>query len=549
MNIYNAMKLAVSYIQVGQFKKAEKILFDIITADDKFHPAFYLLGQLAMQGNRSDMAVQFFHRATVLCSSIAKYHRDLAEALLYIGHIQEAISVVQRAIQLNSTDAITHFVAGNAYSALGDKTNAIRAFKTAIELDPEHDFAHNNLGSLYEADFRLKKAKKEYEAAIKINNKNVVAQNNLATLLIAEGEIDKAKVILNHIIDIQPNYIEAHNNISSLKTYQNGDEHIEILLSLLPEIEQMPLEKKIKLHFNLGKVYADLKDYDKAFYHYQSSNNLNRATYNYDEEAVKVIAENIIDKFPKNSFKKHETTIKAYPVPIFVVGMPRSGTSLIEQILSSHSKVSSGGELNYLSELVYQRVGMFPENIKNIPEKDLMQIGNDYLQKLKKLDADAQYIVDKMPGNYQFAGLIAKILPSAFIINTNRNALDCCLSNYTQLFRHTIPYTNNLGELGRYYKIYNGLMDHWRSVLPSGYLYDIHYESVVANLEEEARKLINFIGLDWEESCLTFHKTKNTVRTASAAQVREPIYNSSIERWRVYEKHLSPLIEALEINT
>ncbi|HRW30588.1 MAG TPA: sulfotransferase, partial [Emcibacteraceae bacterium] len=175
--------------------------------------------------------------------------------------------------------------------------------------------------------------------------------------------------------------------------------------------------------------------------------------------------------------------------------------------------------------------------------------GNDYLQKLKKLDADAQYIVDKMPGNYQFAGLIAKILPSAFIINTNRNALDCCLSNYTQLFRHTIPYTNNLGELGRYYKIYNGLMDHWRSVLPSGYLYDIHYESVVANLEEEARKLINFIGLDWEESCLTFHKTKNTVRTASAAQVREPIYNSSIERWRVYEKHLSPLIEALEINT
>jgi hypothetical protein len=175
-------------------------------------------------------------------------------------------------------------------------------------------------------------------------------------------------------------------------------------------------------------------------------------------------------------------------------------------------------------------------------------IGHQYLENIKKLNPDAKRIVDKMPDNYHYAGLIAKILPGAHIINTNRNPLDSCFSSYTRLFIHTLQYAYDLGEIGRYYNRYQNLMDHWHHVLPKNRLLDVNYEDVVADLEQEARKLIDFVGLDWQEDCLDFYKNKSRVNTASAAQVRQPIYKSSIEKWRPFEKHLGPLIETLAEN-
>ena len=307
----------------------------------------------------------------------------------------------------------------------------------------------------------------------------------------------------------------------------------------------MSVEDSIKLHFNLGKVHEDLQDYDSAFYHYHSSSLLNRSTYEYDENDVHKTAKDIKNIFSTIHLDTVKTIANDGPIPIFVVGMPRSGSTLIEQILSSHSKVHSGGELIILSELVNERVVDFPNDLKNVPDAELKMIGHEYLRRVKDLNPNAQLIVDKMPGNFQFVGLISKIIPQAFIVNTNRNAMDCCVSIYTQLFKHTVPYSNDLAELGRYFNIYSNIMDHWRSVLPDGVLYDIYYENVVNNLEKEARKLIDFVGLNWEEKCLTFHKNTSIVKTASAAQVRKPIYKSSLEKWRVYEKHLGTLIDEL----
>lgn len=547
MNIHHAMQMAIKCAKERQFGQAEKTLRDIIATDDRFHPALHMLGQLAFESGRDDIAAQYFHKAIVLDGNIAHYHRDFAEVLFFMGKLEEALSAVNRSIQINSNDPKAHFVAGNTLMNYGVLDQAIIAFEKTISLEPNHEFAHNNLGSLYETDNRLKKAKHEYRIAIKINQANVIAQNNLATLLIADGEVESAKELLNEAIKIQPDYIEAHNNLSALKRYRKGDAHIDILNSLLNDVEKMPVQDKIRLHFSLGKVHSDLEDYDTAFYHYNSSNILKRATYEYDEDDVQKTANNIKSIFSKNSIERTEIARNDELIPLFVVGMTRSGSSLIEQILSSHSKVHAGGELAILGELVNERIGIFPDDVKNVSDDELREVGLEYLKRVRELSPEAQIIVDKMPGNYQYAGLITKILPEAFIVNTNRNPIDCCVSNYTQLFRHTIPYTNDLGELGRFFNIYSDLMDHWRTVLPDRVLHDVSYEDVVADLEGEARKLFDFVGLEWEEECLCFHENKVTVRTASAAQVRKPIYKSSVERWRVYEKHLAPLIEALEI--
>lgn len=546
MNVQHNMKRAVELAKQKKFKQAEQILREIIATNAGYHPAYHMLGKISLQSRRPDLAVQHMHRAAEIDARNPIYFLDLAEAYFFMGKYEDALVVVNKSIQLEPKNFKAHFIAGNALMNLEIRDQAIKAFEMAISLNANHDLAHNILGSLYEAENRLDEAKKEYQLATNINKKNVIAQNNLAALLVSEGEIESAKEILHEVIKIQPHYIEAHNNLSFLKKYREGDPHIEILKSLLNRVDKLPTDARIRLHFNLGKIYADLTDYDKAFFHYQASNKLKRDTYDYDENAMRETAESIKSVFSESMLSNLEKSDEADLVPIFVVGMTRSGSSLVEQILSSHSKVHAGGELSILGDIVNESIGAFPDNVDEISDKKLKEIGHEYLERVRKLNPTAKFIVDKMPGNYQYAGLIAKMFPKVFIVNTNRNPMDCCISNFTQIYRQIIPYTNDLGEFGRFFNIYSGLMKHWRNVLPEQILYDISYENIVADLETEARKLIDFIGIEWEAACLSFYENKKSVRTASATQVKKPIYNSSIEKWRVYEKHLGPLIEALE---
>lgn len=539
------MQMAIKYATEKQFNLAENILRNIIVSNDKFHPAFHMLGQLAFQKGQDDIAAQYYHKATTLDGNLPQYQLDFAESLYYLGKPQEALMAVNRSIQLDVNNPKSHFIAGNALMNIGENEQAKKAFIRTIKLDPKNDFAYNNLGTLYENGNEICEAKKNYQLAIKINNRNTIALNNLATILIAEGNFETAKELLNEAIRIQPDYILAHNSISSLKKYRADEEHTKILISLLKSIKKMSISDQIRLHYNLGKVYADIQDYDKAFHHYRSSNTLNRSTYDYNEDTIEYTVQKIKTVFSDIKFEKNKTAQKNETIPIFIVGMPRSGSTLIEQILASHSAIESGGELKTLSDTIIERIGKFPNNLKNFTDEELRNIGKEYLNKLKEIHPEARFIIDKMPGNFQYAGLIAKILPQAKIINSTRNPMDCCLSNYIQLFQNTVPYSNDLSELGRYFKIYTNLMRHWHSILPDDLLYDISYEDIIDNLEKEARNVVEFIGLDWEEKCLEFHKSNTLIKTASAAQVRKPIYNSSIGKWKIYKKHLEPLINAL----
>lgn len=545
MDLSEAIHMAVKYANQGMFDQAMKTCRDIIAANDRYHPAFHLLGQISFQNGRLDVAAQMLQRAAQLDENRATYQRDFGEILFYIGKPKDALMAAGRAVKLNANDAKSHYITAMALMALGEHSRAIEALQATIKLQPNHSPAYNNLGSLLEAGGEPQKAKNAYLKAIEINEANVEAQNNLGSILIAQGDTEAAQKHFEAAIKTRPAYIEAHHNLSALKRYKKDDVHIKILEEITRDPAKLTLENQVRLYFILGKASSDIGDYDRAFKYYRSANDKKRASFKYDEQADVNFTDHIKSTFNKSYFKINIKSKADDPTPIFIVGMPRSGSTLIEQILVSHSQIHGGGELVTLGEIIKEEIKDFPRDIEKLSDNKLKAIGQKYLDNVKKLAPDAKCIVDKMPGNYQFVGLIAKILPGAHMINSNRNAMDSCLSIYSRLFLQTIYYGYDLGELGRYYNRYQGLMDHWHNILPKDILIDVNYEDVVNNLEQQARKIIDFVGLDWQDECLEFYKNKAQVNTASAAQVRQPIYKSSIERWRSYEKNLDPLIEAL----
>ena len=315
---------------------------------------------------------------------------------------------------------------------------------------------------------------------------------------------------------------------------------------------------RMQLDFALGKAYADLKDYRRSFRHLLAGSAGKRATISYDESAAFALFDRIEATFSRDLIARKSGGGDPSASPIFVLGMPRSGTTLIEQIIASHPAVHGAGELQTLNDVILTVRGPdgstlpYPEFVAGIDAGALRQVGARYLALVRELAAksgraDAAHVTDKMPSNYYFAGLIHLALPNATIIHTVRDPVDTCISCFSKLFSAEQNHTYDLGELGRYYKRYERLMAHWRRVLPQGRILDVRYEDVVADVEGQARRIIAHCRLPWDARCLSFHTTERPVRTASATQVRQPIYNSAVGRWRVYEQDIGPLLGALGI--
>jgi hypothetical protein len=307
----------------------------------------------------------------------------------------------------------------------------------------------------------------------------------------------------------------------------------------------------MSLYYALGKSYDDIKSYDQAFDFYIKGAAIKRGKIKYsnEEETSRIDAIiNIVDKKFIEKFSQEDMNPSS--LPIFIIGMPRSGTTLTEQIIASHPKVFGAGELDYFMHMIQEKGteknGGYPYKLKDLTQADMRTWGNEYIRKLRLKHKDKKFITDKMPANYLNLGLIHIILPHAKIIHVKRNPIDTCISCFTHLFNRNQDATYDLAEVGRHYANYARLMEHWRQVLPKDSFFEVQYEAIVDDIEKETRKILEYCNLPWDPSCLNFYELKRNVRTASMTQVRQPIYNSSVERWRHYEKKIGPLLKELD---
>ena len=383
-----------------------------------------------------------------------------------------------------------------------------------------------------------------YGNALLINPEFAEAHNNLGATLNDLGNEEEAAESYQRALQIDPGFAKAHRYLSTVKKYQDGDPQIHEMLQLVERHELLD-EDRIHLHFALGKAHADIGNHDVAFSHLAEGNRFRKEQLNFQISSARSLFAKIKSAFSEDvpalkNVKEPASGITQQP--IFILGMPRSGTTLVEQILASHSQVYGAGEL----ELLGRSVNSVEWTAAQHSLDHLQSIRKAYLSGLAKIGASVPYITDKMPANLRWIGFIFTAIPEARVVHVTRDARATCWSNYMHYFSNKgIGFAYSLQDLSEYYKMYVDLMAFWHERFP-GRVYDLNYEALTEHQEDETRKLIEYIGLSWEDQCLEFHKTKRAVQTASTNQVRQKMYQGSSNEWRKYEKHLQSMVESLK---
>ncbi len=446
---------------------------------------------------------------------------DLATILLTSERTEEAVVVLRKALNQDPNSALTHAMLARALQMLDRDEEGLERASRAIALNPELADAHATLAQ------------------------------GLANL----GRYDEAVSAMARAIELAPNRARFYSYWGHITRWTADDPRLAALEALAQKSSSLPLADRVELNFALAKAYGDCGDIERAFHHQIEGGALQRRIFKYDEAATLAEFDDIARAIDDAWLGQHRGIGDPSPMPVFVVGMPRSGTTLVEQILASHPQVRALGERLTLIEAIAQACGTptIPRSLPRLAaqwsDAQLRGLGTRYLEAATRgIPGTATLVIDKLPANFQFAGIIHAALPNARIIHTRRDPVDTCLSNFSILFAgYAQLYSYDLGELGRYYRAYERLMAHWRAALPPGVMLDVQYENIVDNLEHEARRIVAHCGLEWDDACLAFHKTDRPVRTVSHAQVRQPIYRSSIGRPRPSADLLLPLLNALDM--
>lgn len=433
----------------------------------------------------------------------------------------------------------------------GRESEARSLLKQALTINPRFPDARQHLATLYEQTGETEQAIRSYERLVSDFPKNFVARYLLANQIKARGDLDDAIAHYLLIMKQEPNYTQAHFSYSGVHKYQDAsDPHIATLLNLY-ESGSLALDGRIQIAFALAKAFEDIGDYPQAFRYLESGNRLRYGKYNYAIDGDRALFENIIETFTPQALEALEVVAQQSDRPIFIVGMPRSGTTLVEKILSSHSDVYGAGELDYFYSLGVENFLRGPDGVRfrpldSYPADIFDRVGKHYLEQIGRLDAGASRITDKLPFNFMMIGLIRIALPHAKIIHCVRDPRDTSLSIYKQNFStENYRFAYDLKTIGQFHNLYEKLMAHWHLVMP-GVIYDIEYEALTRDPENEIRKLLMACDLEWQDECLDFHRSKATVKTASFYQVRQPMYTSSVALWERYEAFLGPLFEVLQ---
>jgi tetratricopeptide (TPR) repeat protein len=517
--------------------------------------AYCNLGVTLRKLCKFDEAVTACRQAVSIKPTHADAHCNLGVALQEQGKLDEAVAAFRQAISIKPGHADAHYNLGLTLQKQSKSDEAVAAYRQAISVNPDHADAHCNLGVALQELGKSEDAIAAYRRAFSIQPDHANAYSNLGVALQELGKIDDARNAFEKAIELMPRNARAYRLLGDVKRFRADDPHLAAMQELTREMPMHSPEESIELNFALSKAYADLGDHERSFRHLLEANALHRSRIVYDERATLTLFDRIRSVFTASLIREKGGFGHPSAVPVFIIGMPRSGTTLVEQILASHPQVCGAGELDDIFSAARKLRGAedaslsFPEVVSSMAVDELGRFGAKYVGAVRARAPKAQRIVDKMPMNYLFAGLIHLALPNARIIHTRRDPVDTCVSCFSKLFTTSNTYSYDLAELGRYYRGYATLMQHWRTVLPPEVMLEVQYEDVTADLEGEARRIVAHCGLEWNDACLSFYETERPVRTASAAQVRQPIYQSSIGRWRSYEHLLGPLIEALGIDT
>ena len=506
---------------------------------------FNILGACYKSLGEFQGAAQMFETATKLKPDYAEAHFNYGVILKGLDQIDEAIKSYKRAISILPNYPDAHNNLGNAYKDLGNKDSAIESYEWALAYQPEYVQAMINIGNIY-SDYDHNVAIEYYEKAITIDPNKSESHFALGSLLRYLGRKKDAIKSYENAIEINPNFIDAHKDLTTLKKYSKNDSQIKIMQSLL-ESKDLSEEESVGLNYSLAKVNSDLNNLDEQIKFLNEGNRLRKKQLNYSFDKDKKLFSEIRQVFKTPPPILKESSLDAsLKRPIFIVGMPRSGTSLVEQILSSHQEVHGAGELEILTKLSYPVMQQYIINNESVlSEKVVSTIRQGYLDFLDTLEVSEKIITDKMPLNFRFIGFILSAFPEAKIVHMKRDSMATCWSIYQFYFRGSgNGFGYNLKDLASYYHLYLELMGFWRGLFPNQ-IYDMCYEDLTTNQEEETRNLLKYCELEWDKNCLNFQNNKRSVKTASTLQVREKMYQGSSKAWKKYEAYLKPLIKGL----
>lgn len=458
---------------------------------------------------------------------------------------QIALAMLNQAVAQNPNDAGLRCQLGTQLLMCGRSAEAAAQLRKATALRPDFPEALINLGNALVLLGDVRPARAAFEAALNLVPQDTLARYGLGETLLGLGELALARTHLDAALAGDPANPVIHRAVARSKIFALGDPQIAQMEALLPTLSSAT--GRMHLHFALGKAYDDTQRRDEAFAQWQRGNAIRRAAMRVDPLANLGFMARCAECYTADVMARFAGAGDASAMPIFVVGMPRSGTTLVEQILSSHPEVFGAGEIDTL----LTGIAAVLQNMSAVSDPSafnkrlLRRLGAHYVASVRPLAPTAARIVNKTPGNFLFAGLIHMALPNARIVHIRRDPLDTCLSCYVRLFTESNAFTFDLNDLGRYYGAYVRLMAHWRAVLPPHALLEIDYEALVNDFDSQARRLVDFCGLRWDEACRDFNNSDHIVQSASRCQVRQPLYKTAIGRWRPYAAHLGPLIEAL----
>lgn len=497
--------------QVGRSEDAARLLRRSSELNPQDPRVFNHLGQVVLAQGQAEEAIRYFERALAVDPHHADSLNNLANTLKARGALREAIDLYHRALRSAPASTMSLYNLGNALKEVGEYDEALRMFERALACDPDHLSSHLNLAVLLEQKGRFEEAIGHYESVLRLKPDHARALANLIAIL---AEPDP-----------------------------------QLVRSAQQRLEATDLESddRIKLHHGVGKHYDRQQDFDQAFRHFAATNALlKRRKAPFDPQQVIDHFDRIIRTFSADYFARLDEARCPSQRPVFIVGMPRSGTTLTEQILASHPAVFGAGELQDILHIVKAMKQRYPEALASLTKAEMTEHAQYYLAALDRRAApEAIRVTDKLPVNFMHLGLIATLFPQARVIHCRRDPLDIGLSCFIERFELSHDFTTDLESFGHYFLQYERLMQHWRNVLPLS-MHEQRYENLVADQETGSRALVDYCGLPWDEACMDFQNADRAVLTPSRWQVRQPIYNNSVGRWRNYSQHMQPLRQLLE---